>query len=235
MSNRTVLRRIALLGMLAPSLAGCATGAAAPAGQPVADPAGPAASLSRATVPTGPRQYSFAWTLEESGSRVKGRGVIRAAAPDRLRLDLFGPRNESYLSAALVGDDFRFHGGTPSMPTGTVLPSPALLWGALGVVRPPDDAKLVEARASDSVSVLRYGVGSGEFFQYRLSTGPSPRLEQVERIGPSGVLETVRLERAPDGALSRTRYRDWSAYRDLTLDVEGAEDVESFPESVWNP
>jgi hypothetical protein len=228
-------RKIAWLLAAAPWLAACVGGGAAPAGQPVADPSATAAELVRATVPAQPRQYSFGWTLEEGGSRVKGRGVIRAAAPERLRLDLFGPRNEGYLSAALVGGDFRFHGGATSLPPGVALPSPALLWGALGVLQPPRGAELVEARASDSVSVLRYRVGEDEFFQFRLSTSARPRLEQVERIGPSGVLETVRVERDDSGSLQRTRYRDWSAYRDLTFDVESVQDVESFPESVWNP
>lgn len=214
-------------------LAACAPRVAAPVGMPAADPAPLAASIARATAPTQPQQISFGWTLNEQGSRVSGKGVVRADAPDRIRLDLFGARNETYLSAALVGEDFRFPGGAPQ---GVPLPSPSLLWGALGVVRPPASAELIDATTDDSVTVIRYRATAGDIFQYRVHTsGSTPRLTQLERVSGTSVIESVRLDRSSTGALVRARYRDWSAYRDLTLEVENAKDVASFPDEIWRP
>jgi hypothetical protein len=219
---------------LALALGGCVPRVVAPAGAPVAD-AGPlAASIARATVPARPRQVSFTWTLNEQGSRVSGRGVVRVVAPERIRLDLFGPRGETYLAAALVGEDFRLPGGAPP---GIPLPSPALLWGALGVVRPPAAATLLGATAADSVTSLRYRASDGDIFQYRVYTSSTatPRLDQLQRVRGTSVVESVQLDRSADGDLLRARYRDWSAYRELTLQVENAKDVAGFPEEIWTP
>lgn len=199
----------------------------------MADPSRLATELVAASIPAQPRQLGFAWSLNESGSRLSGKGAVRYAAPERIRLDLFGPRNETYLAAALVGEQFRLPG---AMPPAVALPSPALLWGALGVIRPPTGTTLTEALATDSTASLRYRAASGEVFLYRTArVAGATRLAQLERIGSSGVLESVRLEFGPAGEHLRTRYRDWTAFRDLSLDLESSRDVASFPESIWTP
>ena len=85
------------------TMAGCASSQLAPvAGVPVADPVGLVTELSAASAPEAPYQVNFGWTLEEGGARANGRGVVRVEAPERIRLDLFGPRGETYLVAALT-------------------------------------------------------------------------------------------------------------------------------------
>ena len=214
-------------------LGACAPGVPAPVGQPVADPAALASALQQATTPAAPRQATFEWTLDEQGSRVRGRGAIRFQAPERLRLDLFGARGETYLAAALVGEEFRL---PPAATQGVALPSPALLWSALGVIRPPAGAPLVLAAMSDTVAILRYELPGGEQLEYRAAhEGGNTRLLQVERRARRGVLETIRLEYGAQDELARTRYRDWAAYRDLVFETETIRDVPSFPESIWRP
>jgi hypothetical protein len=225
--------RTAMLALIASGFTACATAGAAPAGEPVPDPHGFAAALQQATTPATPLQANFQWTLDEAGSRVSGRGVVRYVAPDRQRLDLFGPRGETYLAAALVGEEFRL----PAAATqGIDLPSPALLWSALGVIRPPAAAPLASASMLDSIAVLRYDLGGDEQLEFRASqAGGATRLLQVERRGRRGVLETLRLEYGPEGNLTRTRYRDWSAYRDLVFETESIREAASFPDNIWRP
>jgi hypothetical protein len=226
------LRLIAFL--LAPaSVVGCAGGVPAPVGAPIADPAVVVGEVTRSTTPTAPQRAAFGWTLDESGTRVRGRGVARYQAPDRLRLDLFGPRGETYLAAALVGDSFRIPPGASAQ---VPLPSPALLWGALGVVAPPAGATLVSATEADESLMLRYETGDGQLFQFRVTRGADRhRLRSVERLGRTGVLESVQLAYGTSGALEQARYRDWAAVRDLILNVESITDVASFPSDIWNP
>jgi hypothetical protein len=224
-------RFVAALSLMALA-AGCAARAPRPAGAPVDDPEALVARFHSATAPGSPRQASFNWTLEEAGSRVTGRGVVRFVAPDRLRLDLFGPRGETYLAAALVGDEFRV---PPAATQGVALPSPALLWAALGIFRAPPGGSLSTATAGEGEAALLYRAGEEGFDFSAREVGDDLRLVAVERIGPSGVLETVRLDYEPDGDLRRTRYRDWSAFRDLTFELESIKDVESFPEAIWSP
>lgn len=225
-------RRSHLLALALLALSACAT-APAPVGEPVPDAPAMASALQRATTPAGPRQASFDWTLDEQGSRVRGRGVVRFVAPERLRLDLFGTRGETYLSAALVGQDFRLPARAVQ---GIALPSPALLWAALGVIRPPAGSPLLSASMADSVAVLRYELPEGEQLEYRVAQGgTATRLQHVERRGRRGVLETLRLEYGDGGVLARTRYRDWSAFRDLVFETESIRDVPSFPDDIWSP
>lgn len=229
------MRHSASFGFVVASLlavAACAPGVAAPAGAPAADPAALARALTTATIPAQPEQIGFGWELSESGSKLRGRGVARIEAPQRARLDLFGPRGESYLAAALVNGEFRLPGGaSPAIP----LPSQALLWAAVGVIQPPQGAALEGATTTDSVAVVRYRAANGEEFRYRIRTAPAPTLVQLERIGGSGVLETVTIDRGSDGRLQQVRYRDWAAYRDLTLDVESIKHTTGFSDEIWRP
>ena len=215
-------------------LAGCASAPALPpAGVAVADPAELAAALQRETTPAGPRQASFGWELNEGGTRVNGRGVVRYEAPERLRLDLFGPRGETYLAAGLLGETYHV---PPAVRERFALPSPALLWSALGVVRPPDGSALQGASAAGSEVVLRYTLPEGREFSARVDTaGGLARLRRADLSGRSGVQETVEITPGPAGAPAQTRYRDWAAYRELILKMESVTDAAPFPASIWTP
>ena len=195
----------------------------------VADPDSIAAALRRATLPTAPKQVQFGWALDEAGSRFNGRGVARYQAPDRFRLDLFGPRGETYLAGALVGETAR----VPAQVTQRfTLPSPALLWAAVGVVRPPSSARLASAVDEGGRVTVRYDLGGEGTLEYRARGG---RLESVRRLRGSAVQESVELERAADGALRAARYRDWPALRNLNLTLESSTDAAPFSDDVWSP
>jgi hypothetical protein len=225
-------RHAVVAGLAIATLAACAPGRGGVAGAPVAEPEAAAAELLAATRPDAPLQVTFSWTLDESGSRLRGRGVARLVAPERIRLDLFGPRGETYLAAALVGEEFHFPAGTQ---TGQIaLPSPALLWAAVGVVRPPADARQRDATTSRDQLTVRYDAGNGETIEYVASTEPM-RLLRAGRSAPGAQRETLNLSYGGDGTLSSTRYRNVSAYRELVLAIEAMNEVSSFPPSIWRP
>lgn len=228
-STSAARRALLLLGLAA--AAGCATAAppAVPVGPPAADPRAVETELVRATTPAAPRRIGFTWELDEAGSKVRGRGVVRAEPPERLRLDLFGPRGETYLAAALVGEEFRVPPGVASRIS---LPSPAMLWGAMGVVRPPAGATLQGASATEAASSLRYRNPAGETTEYGVEGG---RLRTVRRVGGSGALESLSLGYTAAGALQKSEYRDWGAYRTLVLNIESIDDAARFPQDTWLP
>lgn len=193
---------------------------------PRPDPLAIAADLRRATVPTSPRQVTFGWDLDEAGARFRGRGVARYAAPERFRLDLFGPRGETYLAAALVDGEARV---PPALTERFRLPSPALLWATVGVVAPPAEARLLDA-TEGAETVVRYQLGA-DVLEYRARGG---RLQSVRRRSGGGVAESIDLT-WNGGGLARAQYRDWAAFRNLNLTVESSNDVASFPEDTWRP
>jgi hypothetical protein len=204
-----------------------AAGSASPAA--AADPDSIAEALRRASLPSSPRQAQFGWALDEAGSRFSGRGVARYQAPDRFRLDLFGPRGETYLAAALVNETPRV---PPQVTARFRLPSPALLWAAVGVVRPPSGARLASAVDEGGRVTVRYDLGPEGTLEYRAHGG---RLESLRRLRGSAVQESLELERAPDGALKSARYRDWIALRNLNLTLESSTDAAPFADDVWSP
>ena len=227
--------------IIAGALAGCtppppaATGPApetnpaapAQAGQSAQDMQTVADALRRATVPASPRQVNFGWVLDEAGARFSGRGVARYEAPRRSRLDLFGPRGETYLSAALVDGELR---APPALMGRFELPSPALLWGAVGVIEPPAGARLLEATTRGAETTLRYQAGE-DVLEFRAE---ATRLQSVRRRRGSAVAESIDLTYNAQG-VARAQYRDWAAYRSLTLTTESSTDVEQFPEDTWRP
>lgn len=216
-------------------LTGCAaTGVVQQSGEPVANPSDFVGELRAATIPSTPQRITFGWTLDEGGARVRGRGVVRFEAPERIRLDLFGPRGETYLAAALVDGRYRF----PSAAAPPIqLPSPALLWAALGVLQPPSGAILGSAATEQGRADVRFADAAGELFIYSFAvdTNEQYHLTKVERAGSRGVLETVTIERETSGAIATTGYRDWTAFRDLTLTVEEVRNESSFPATIWRP
>lgn len=211
----------------------CVPRNAAPVGAPIPDAGAAATDLIAATALDDRSQITFAWTLDESGSRVRGRGVLRVQPSELLRLDLFGPRNESYLAAAMRGDEVRLPVGARTEDV--AIPSASLLWAGLGVVRPPTGATLDAATTTDDATILRYAGPNGDSYEYRVTSDPVARLTQLQRLGPRGPIETVRVERGDGGTITRATYRDWSAFRDLTLVIESIEAVDPFPESIWTP
>jgi hypothetical protein len=194
---------------------------------PAADPAAIAAAAARGTVPASARQLGFGWSLDEAGARFQGRGVARIVAPSRFRLDLFGPRGETYLAAALVDGEAR----VPAALTERFrLPSPALLWATVGVIAPPSDARLQTAVTDGDETTLRYQL-AGDVLEYRTRGG---RLQTVRRNSRGGTAESIDLTWNDQG-LARAQYRDWAAYRTLNLTLESSNDVSSFPEATWTP
>ena len=217
--------RSLLVGSLAAAaLTACAGRAPVAEGPPRPEVAGEAV---RRSAPEGAARYVFRWTLRDGEARFQGEGAARIEAPYRARLDLFGPRGEGYLRAALVGDELRLPAGVTDVP----LPPPALLWSVLGVLRPPPDAELAATDTTPHVSLL-YRRGA-EQWRFRIEDGVVRYAEWED--GERG-RQTVEVTRV--GTLGRPSlvvYRDWSAFRELTLDVTHAEQVDGFAPDIWNP
>lgn len=238
MKNRPLSAALAaaLLTACAAASATAGTPPPAPAPAPAAgsasaapDPDSIAAALKRATLPSSPKQARFAWSLDEAGSRFNGRGVARYVAPERFRLDLFGPRGETVLAAALVGETPRV---PPTVTERFKLPSLALLWATVGVVRPPAAARLASATDEGGRVTVRYDLGSEGTLEYHARGG---RLESLRRLKGSAVQESVEIDRTSAGALRAARYRDWVALRNLNLTLESSSDASTFPDDTWNP
>ena len=175
-------------------------------------------------------RITFGWSLQDRDARFSGDGVTRIEAPHQARLDLFGPRGETYLMAALVDFDLRL---PPGAMGSQLLPPPTLLWSVLGVFRPPQNAELVATSGDSTQTELQYRAGE-ERWSFSLRGG---RLQRAEWTGPSQGRQTVEIrEYDSSGVPSRVVYRDWPAFRELSLNLTQTYDVaESFPPEIWRP
>ena len=221
------------------------TGAATASGTPAGTPAAPALASSSvsdgpdtalasaavaATAPKTPLKLVFGWSLQDRDAHFGGKGAARMEAPYRARLDLFGPRGEGYLSAAVVGEDVRIPPSVESQAQ--VVPPPALLWTALGVLSPPADARLMATRRDGEQTQLEYARG-GERWRFTLVGGV---LRRAEVDGSAAGRLTVELKgRGALGLPRQAVYRDYAAFRELTLTLDRADEAEPFPPDTWTP
>jgi hypothetical protein len=183
------------------------------------------AAIAR-TAPSAPTRIVFSWTMQAGDARFSGKGVARVEAPYRARLDLFGPRGETYLTAVLIGGELKLPAAAADAP----IPSAALLWSSLGVFRAPDRVPLVGATSDSSGTRLTYAAGEDRW----LFDVGATRLTRVEHDRPDKGRETVELRGTSAlGLAQQATYRDWTAFRELVLSIEEARHVESFSPDIW--
>ena len=197
------------------------------AGRAIPDTLEPAVAerAIRETAPDRPLRAIFDWEALDGEARFAGEGAARIEPPYRARLDLFSAHGETYLSAALVGGEFRL----PGEP-GVALPPPAMSWAVFGVVRPPGNAELLGTRVQDSETELHYGV-EGSRIVY-VMTGS--RLWSAEWRG-AGRRMRVELEDNGEALPARAIYRDWSRNTELHIELQRVEEVEPYPPEIWDP
>jgi hypothetical protein len=212
-------------------LAGCAPAAV----QPPVTQVPPQPQLAQQVIDSTALRRSlhvvFSWTFTEENARFSGRGATRVEPPYKARLDLFGPRGETYLAAAAIGDELRL---PPSLPAGlrSVVPPIALLWTAMGVLRAPEGSTLQQTEQRGDTLVLRYA-RTDERWSFRTVRG---KLQYAEWNGPDSGRRTVELRGAAAHNLPAVAvYRDWAAFRELTLTLEQVNEAASFPADTWYP
>lgn len=177
-----------------------------------------------------PVRIIFAWELNESGSRLHGRGVARLEPPYRARLDLFTENGETAARAALVDEDLRI----PPEVDRRLIPTPPLLWTSLGVFHPGDGAIPLNGRSVDGeVTELRYRTSDDEELRYELR---NRIVVAVERLRDGRAVERVRLDPSENGRFpDEATYRDLTAFRELTVTLQSIERVEPHPSDIWHP
>jgi len=182
-------------------------------------------SLVTATAPERPLHVTFDWALTDRDARFSGKGVVRVAPPYRGRLDLFGPRGETYAIALLNGETLRMAPASAE----EILPPAAFLWASLGVFRRPDQPLTASRRTGEGIEI-RFA-DAQERWRFNLA---AEGLRQVEWLGPDNGRRTVELTgEAAHELPQRGTYRDWIAFRELTLTVTGVENVDGFAEDIW--
>jgi hypothetical protein len=121
-----------------------------------------------------------------------------------------------------------------ALPSGVraVVPPVALLWTALGVLRAPPGATLQSTEQRGDTLLIVYA-RADERWSFRALRG---RLQYAEWTGPQSGRKTVELRGSGSHNLPAVAvYRDWPAFRELTLTLDQVNEVASFPAATWYP
>ena len=219
--------RIARLIILT-ALAACAPKAVPPA---QVDPNIEQTVLAATALKTTARLV-FNWSMSDRDVRFSGEGAVRVQAPDRARLDMFGPRGETLLAAAIVNNDLRIPPGPLAELAKKMLPAPDLMWAWMGVVKRPPNSELVNARRDGATTVLEYRLGEERW----IFTLQENRLQRAEWQGPQAGRQTVEIKNYhARGVPSQIAYRDWREFREMNIELSQVHDAESFPADTWLP
>ena len=207
------MKALALLVLAASALA-CAPPAAAPLPGAVA----PVVALPSSALAPGHRQIVFDWEYEQGDARMRGEGVVRVAAPDSARLDLFLGGGFGSGAAVLIGDSLR----APVVDAAKRLIPPApMLWAALGRLAIP-------AAADTAVRVdgatVRADIGQAPVWRAEFH---GSRLARLERIDDGRVRDfVIRREK-------EVVYESFSPRSKLTLKITRDEPAMAFDAKIW--
>jgi len=159
---------------------------------------------SRGSGPTRPTALRFRWRYRDEQRSGGGRGTVRVAPPDSVRVDWATSLNIKTGAAVVVGDSLQWADPKEDYPS-SVTSAVQLVWTALGVVRPPGAAAAVFG-ASDSIRVVWRYAEEHDTLDFRRSLGGSRTLETEWRrdgtvmargrtvLGPGGLPESARID-----------------------------------------
>lgn len=170
-------------------------------------------------LPRGSSQKVITWELQEGPMFLRGEGLVRVSYPDTARVDLqvsggFG----GGVSVILIGDRAVFPPG--AMMT-HLLPSPPLLWAALGRLSPIAASDTTVRIQGDT---LRADLGNP--VQWRVNA-VNNRLTMLERVSDGRIAEITSLTESGTVIYENPRKRK------LVIRIHNTTQVDSFEPRVW--
>lgn len=179
--------------------------------------------LPRAELQAGHRRVVFRWELTDADLIARGEGAARIAAPDSVRLDFFLGGGMGSGAAVLIGNDLALQDSANDI-TRRLVPTPPLLWAALGRLAIGKADTVMAAAHGQS---LQADVGDPVVWRVTFIADTLSRLERVDR---NRVLEWV--ERSRDGRT--VRYKHETQRRSLELVITNNSAVGAFDPAIWS-
>jgi len=183
----------------------CSVGRLAPMPIPVGmAPAalGDAARWVESTRPPDNREIRFRWKFQnDREGSLAGRGRIRLALPDSVRLDAAGPLGLHSSAAVVVGDTALW--GEPEQDVQKLVPNYQLFWAMLGIARLPRGTEAARHFADGTLAAWQFSLGQ-DTVEYIRENGTVPRLiAEVRQNGQR--LGRVETKFGPDGFPTSSR------------------------------
>ena len=172
----------------------------------VPEPLAPVApdSIAVWTAPSGPGRplaLRFKWTYRDDRQSGGGRGTLRFAPPDSMRVDWAAVFNAKTGAAVVIGDSLRWADPKQDYPSSTSR-AIQLVWTALGIVRLPDSLTATYGKRDSTGALWRY-IRGRDTVAFRLSG--TPRTLQGEWRRDGKVVARSRTQLAAGGLPQGTR------------------------------
>ena len=218
---------------LALVLAGCAPKVEAPLVAPMAGPVSPeqARAWVAETAPTGYRLQRFRWQIRDERGAAGGRGTVRFAAPDSVRLDVAGPFGAGRAAAVVIGDSASWT--DPPDAIARLVPSYPLMWAMFGVARMPAPGAVITGSRDSTVTAWRYVTGT-DTIAYARTSGSAAHLLAEVREGPK-LIGRVDATLGPDGRPVAARLTVPSVPARLDLTFTASVTPPAFTPDLWLP
>ncbi len=185
-------------------------------------------ALAAATVPARRELVAIHWSYDEGDAPVSGRGAVRLAPPDSLRLDVAVPVI-GRATLVLAGDS---SWTAPERLAGQLAPGRALLWAMFGVVRLPPGVTTYERGArADGGELVRFTTADGVTTTLELRDG---RLLGGTAERGTRTVGRLALTRDAAGAIVRAQTEDDEHGTRFVVTVDRREPSGPFPAAIWH-
>jgi hypothetical protein len=198
----------------------------APAGTFVPVSAGEFLAAAARTAPGVAALLAIRWSYDDGESPMSGRGAVRLAPPDSLRLDVsLGILGRATL--VLAGDSAW---SQPGALVRQVVPNRSLLWAMFGVVWPPEDLSSVELSRTAERQVYRVASAGGMVTTLALKGDTLLGATQSRGDRSIGRLD---LTRDSAGEVVRAEAVDLEHGVRFVVAVNRRESGGAFPSEIW--
>ena len=173
----------------------------------------------------------FTWLFREEKASKGGRGAVRFAPPDTIRLDFQGSLGIGRGSALLIGDSAMW-----MKPEGSIqdlVPAVPLFWAMLGIARPPGARAELSALDMPNRVVWRYA-GQRDTLDYLLVRSDPGEL-QAEMRRKKDIVGRTRFTRGETGDPARATLNVPSGPAKLEIKFYAIQHPDSFATDTWAP
>lgn len=188
------------------------------------------ASWVASTLPARHQVFRFKWLLRDARGSAGGRGGVRVAPPDSLRLDVAGPFGSGAASAVVVGE--RAVWTEPADAIARLVPNYPLMWAMFGIARLPPEGVALRGLATESTRAWQYA-GATDTVAYARTTGnPGHLVAEVRQAGK--LIGRVETTLGSDGSPQKARLTVPSAPAQLDITFLSTQ-RDSFAPDIWLP
>ncbi len=183
-------------------------------------------AMAALTTPGAFALLAIRWRYDDGESPVHGRGAVRVAPPDSLRLDV-GVPIIGRATLVLAGDSAW---SKPGALVSQWMPSRGILWAMFGVVRPPGDLASVEWGQTPDRQLYRVTAADGIVTTLELR---GDTLLGVTQARGDRSIGRLALTRNSAGMIVRAEATDFEHSVRFTVDVDHREVGGPFPNEIW--